>query len=341
MYIRYFIKIFLLTGVSVLISCNKNQDESDFRLTYPDYFPDPQYSFGNNVLTKEGFELGRALFHDPILSYDNTISCASCHSQAHAFADHNIKFSIGIDGKTGSRNSPAMFNLAWQSSFMWDGGINHIEIMPLAPITDTTEMGETLNNVIQKLHTHPYYQEKFKKVFGEKPIDSQKLFYALAQYMSMLVSDDSKYDKYRKGSENFTVDEEDGLIIFRKKCVSCHTEPLFTDFSFRNNGLVPLTNDLGKGRITLDKSDYYKFKVPSLRNIMLTYPYMHDGRFRTIDQVLDHYSEGIVFHENLDTSLIYIDKPGIPLTEIDKAKLKAFLVTLTDYKYISNPLFSQ
>jgi cytochrome c peroxidase len=132
------------------ISCQKDQDKSDFGLSYPDYFPEPHYKFGKNLLTKEGFELGRALFFDPILSIDSTISCASCHAQSHAFADHNTRMSFGVGGKMGTRNSPALINLAWQPIFMWDGGINHLEVMPLAPITEVVEMGETMKNVLTK-----------------------------------------------------------------------------------------------------------------------------------------------------------------------------------------------
>jgi cytochrome c peroxidase len=332
--------LFLLTLIWSY-SCQDDQNKSDFGLTYPDYFPAPHYQFGKNELTREGFELGRALFFDPILSIDSTISCESCHAQGHAFADHNTAFSVGIHGKMGNRNSPAMFNLAWQPIFMWDGGINHIEIMPLAPITNDVEMGQNMNSVLQKLNNHPIYAKRFSQVFGEKPINSQQLFYALTQYMAMLVSDDSKYDQYRKGNTTLTKDEEDGLQIFRAKCASCHTEPLFTDYSLRNNGLKILNDDLGFGRITLETSDNYKFKVPSLRNVALTYPYMHDGRFRSLDQVLDHYSQGVIEHENLDPLLIQNGQLGLPLSQEDKLKLKAFLHTLSDFTFTSNPLYSE
>ena len=234
-----------------------------------------------------------------------------------------------------------MFNLAWQPVFMWDGGINHIEVMPLAPITNEVEMGEDMLKIASKLSRNPSYSKRFQRVFGEKPIESQQIFYALAQYMSMLVSADAKYDRYRQGKESLSADEQDGLQIFRNKCASCHTEPLFTDFSLRNNGLEVLNDDLGFGRITLEEADKYKFKVPSLRNVVLTYPYMHDGRFRTLDQVLDHYSKGMVHHKNLDPLLMTNGQPGILLTDTDKVKLKAFLNTLSDYTFISNPLFSE
>lgn len=336
------IKFLCLLTLVWIYSCQNDQDKSDFGLTYPDYFPEPHYQFGKNKLSKEGFELGRALFFDPILSIDSTISCSTCHSQGHAFADHNTAMSFGIQGRMGNRNSPAMFNLAWQPIFMWDGGINHIEVMPLAPITNELEMGQNMNAVIEKLNQHPIYANRFSQVFAEKPINSQQLFYALTQYMSMLVSSNSKYDQYRQGKTTLTDEEFHGLQIFRAKCASCHTEPLFTDFSLRNNGLEILNDDLGFGRITLQESDYHKFKVPSLRNIAITYPYMHDGRFRTLDQVLDHYSSGVVHHKNLDPLLVNNDNTvGIPLTFEDKTNLKAFLQTLSDFTFTSNPLYSE
>ncbi|MBK8625191.1 MAG: cytochrome-c peroxidase [Saprospiraceae bacterium] len=339
--ISHKIRFLFLFALIWSYSCQDDQDKSDFGLTYPDYFPAPHYQFGKNKLTREGFELGRALFFDPILSIDSTISCESCHAQGHAFADHNTALSTGIAGLSGTRNSPALFNLAWQPIFMWDGGINHIEVMPLAPITNEVEMGQDMEGAIKKLNNHPTYSKRFRSIFGEKPIDSQQLFYALAQYMSMLVSYNSKYDQYRQGKSTLTADEDDGLQIFRAKCASCHTEPLFTDYSLRNNGLEILNDDLGYGRITLETSDNHKFKVPSLRNIALTYPYMHDGRFRTLDQVLDHYDSGIVQYTNLDPLLIQNGQLGIPLSQEDKLKLKAFLHTLSDFTFTSNPLYSE
>lgn len=334
-------KVIFVLIIFWLVSCSDDQGKSGFGLTYPDYFPAPHYQSDKNPITREGFELGRALFFDPILSIDSTISCETCHSQGHAFADHNTKLSVGIEGLRGNRNSPAMFNLAWQTSFMWDGGINHIEVMPLAPITNEVEMGESLENVIQKLNRSLKYKLRFQKIYGEKPIDSQKLFYVLAQYMSMLVSADAKYDKYRQGKTSLTSEELQGLTIFKQKCASCHPEPLFTDFSFRNNGLEILNDDIGHGRISLRKEDDYKFKVPSLRNIALTYPYMHDGRFRSLHEVLNHYSDHAVLHDNVDPLLISQVKAGIRLTETEKINIIAFLHTLTDITFISNPLYSE
>ena len=320
-------------------SCSDNRD--NFTLSYPDYFPQPVYQFENNPVSKEKFELGRKLFHDPVLSRDSTISCATCHAQGHAFADHNIALSVGIEHRTGSRNSPSIVNIVWQPHYMWDGGINHIEIMPFAPITNPVEMDEDMSHVVAKLNQNESYKQLFKHAFGKTKIESQQVFYALAQYMAFLVSDDSKYDQVRQGISSFTPEENLGYQIFLEKCNICHREPLFTDFSFRNTGLRYFDADLGRYRITQVDADKHKFKVPSLRNINLTYPYMHDGQLTSLDAVLEHYNSGIIYHDNLDPLLIKNGRLGIPLDAQEKNALKAFLKTLTDQSYLSNPLFSE
>lgn len=333
-------KTLLFFGLTVLFSCQEDRDTLQMR--YPGYFPEPVYTFGNNKLTSEGFLLGKKLFYDPILSKDSTISCASCHAQEHAFADHGTAMSIGIGGKMGTRNSPAIVNVAWQTSFMWDGGINHIEIMSFAPITNEVEMAEDMNHIIQKLSRNENYKNAFSAVFGKSKIESQQVFYALTQYMAMLVSDDSKYDRVKQGKETFTTEESDGFSLFLQKCATCHPEPLFTDYSFRNTGIGSKSGDTGRQKITLDDVDNYKFKVPSLRNVALTYPYMHDGSIRNLRSVLDYYSEGIQVNGNKVDPLLYQHgRPGIFLTEDEKNKLLAFLNTLTDYTFTTNPLFAE
>ncbi|MCB9309499.1 MAG: cytochrome-c peroxidase [Lewinellaceae bacterium] len=332
----------LLFMIVILGSCQDIQDEASFDLSYPAYFPEPHYQFGKNKLTKDGFELGKSLFYDPIVSRDSTISCSSCHFQGHAFADHNSTLSTGIDGLKGVRNSPAMFNLAWNTSFMWDGGINHIEVMPVAPITNHVEMDETMAKLVAKLRSNAKYNAYFKQVFGNNTeVDDQQILFVLAQFMSLLVSDNSRYDQFRKGLVEFDEEENAGYLIFKKYCTQCHAEPLFTDFSFRNNGLEFKNDDFGRQKVPLLDDDFMKFKVPSLRNVEMTYPYMHDGRFRTLKMVLDHYSTSLVPHENLDPSLKNAGQIGIPLSENDKEKLLVFLKTLNDYTFISNPLFGE
>ena len=284
--------------------------------------------------------MGRKLFFDPILSIDSTISCGSCHHQEDAFADGGLAQSIGVFGQKSLRNSQPIFNMAWNTLFMWDGGINHIEIQPFAPIVNPLEMGEDLNHVIDKLRRHSEYPDLFQNVFDETPLTDQQVFWVLAQYMGNLVSAESKYDKYVTGKVEFNQAELNGLRIFRANCASCHSEPLFLDNSFHNNGLDTSFPDQGRFGITRDPKDMGKFKTPTLRNIMLTGPYMHDGRFELIEEVIDHYSEGIESSNTL-SPLLYDNIGGMALSQSEKQDLITFLETLTDYEFISNPELSE
>lgn len=331
--------IFFLAASTVLFSCKKEEivqysGGQEIAFSIPNHFPSPHYNSSQNKVTTNGFLLGRRLFYDVRLSSDNSISCASCHHQAAAFSDAGMALSIGVDHKIGVRNSPGLFNLAWNTSFMWDGGINHIEIMSLAPLTDPNEMNMDMSELLEKLATIPEYPNLFNKAFGSTEITDQRLFYALTQFMVMLVSSESRYDKYSKGQVQFSTDEIAGLALFNQYCIDCHGTPLFTDYSFRNNGLV-LNDDNGREQITLNAADRGKFKVPSLRNVALTYPYMHDGRFATLEEVLDHYRFGIVESETLDPLLVN----GIQLSSTEKIQLIQFLNTLSDHEYSTNELF--
>lgn len=336
---RFHTFLIALASLTMLVSCRKTGKTEPVKwgLKVPAHFPEPVYKFENNQQFQARFELGRDLFYDPILSLDNTISCASCHSQTHAFADHNGAFSSGVGGTLGTRNSPSISNLAWYPSFMWDGGVNHIEVFSIAPITNPLEMKETIANVLVKLNAQESYRKKFRKAYNATTITDQKLFQALSQYMAMIVSANSKYDKFREGKTSLSAGEQEGLALFQAKCASCHTEPLFTDFTFRNNGLDATFTDLGRGHITQNPNDNGKFKVPSLRNVELTYPYMHDGRFFTLSQVMDHYSSGIQDSPTRDASLA----DGIPMTASEKQKIILFLKTLTDYALMADPLLAE
>ena len=327
-----FVPALLLTLV-FLGSCRKDHVEKiePFEFNAPDYFPEIQYNFNENQVTKGRFKLGKMLFFDPILSSDSTISCASCHAQVHAFADHNVSLSAGVDGRLGKRNSPSVANMAFSPAFMWDGGVNHLEIFSLAPITDPNEMDETMSNVINKLNQNEIYQWLFKKHYQVDEVNDQVLFRALTIYVTMIISDQSKLDQWKRGETELSPMEEQGRQLFNSKCASCHSGALQTDYSYRNNGLdATFEEDLGRGRITQKPEDNGKFKVPSLRNVMLTYPYMHDGRMFTIREVLDHYDEGVVQSETLDPVLVN----GIPMTETEKDQIIAFLETLTDYELL-------
>lgn len=307
----------------------------------PPGWPQPVYDFSKNPVTENGFQLGRRLFYDPVLSRDSTISCASCHLQATGFAhvDHNL--SHGVDGRIGIRNAPALMNMAWQTAFMWDGGVNHLDMQPLSPITSQDEMDETMSGVVQKLNRSPLYRRLFAAAFeGDSVITGQHLLLALAQFQVMLVSANAKYDKHLRGETGgeFTAQEARGLTIFRKNCASCHAEPLFTNDGFANNGLPVDTalNDTGRMRITRNSADTLLFKIPTLRNIQFTYPYMHDGRFRKLRDVINHYTSGISQNGTTDSRL----RTPIVLSPDEKTDLVAFLHTLTDMEFLFDPQFS-
>lgn len=306
----------------------------------PSGWPQPVYNYQTNTLSDEGFRLGRKLFYDTRLSRDNTISCGSCHQDFAAFAHSAHSLSHGIDGLFGTRNAPALFNLNWHPNFMWDGGVNHIEVQPLAPIINPVEMDETMENVIIKLKKDPVYEHMFTEVYGDNDINSQRIFKAIAQFQGMLVSSNSKYDKYVRGEPGGVLSdsEQRGLTLFtEKKCASCHVPPLFTDFSFRNNGLSynAALNDSGRAHVTGLATDRNKFKVPSLRNITVTSPYMHDGRFESLSQCLSHYNNGITYTENIDTLL----KKNISMTNQEMQDIIEFLGTLRDNDFLTDSRF--
>lgn len=297
----------------------------------------PHYDFSKNPLTEEGFQLGRKLFYDPILSRDSTISCASCHLQATGFTHVDHSLSHGIEGKVGNRNSMTLMNLAWSKSFMWDGGVNHLDVQPLNPITSPVEMNETLENVVSKLQNTEHYPILFEKAFGSPKITGQRLLKAISQFELQLVSSNSKYDKVMRKETEFTEQEQNGYRLFKTNCATCHNEPLFTNGKFENNGLEIDTtlNDLGRIKMTNQKEDYLRFKVPTLRNVQFTFPYMHDGRFKTLTEVVKHYN-------SIGANTILTKQLSKPmnLSEHDRVDLVAFLKTLTDQEFLFNPRFS-
>ncbi len=326
----------MVTGV---YACHKETMDIFAGFQKPANFPEPVYHFTTNPVTKDGFELGRKLFYDPLLSRNNTISCGSCHIQTSAFTHHGHDVSHGIDDRLGSRNSPAIMNLAWNPALMWDGGIFDLDLQPIAPVTNHVEMDETMENVLTKLKNSSVYPALFQRAFGSDEITTAKALKALSQFMLMCVSSNSKYDKVKRNeNETFTADEQAGYQLVTQKCSPCHKEPLFTDNSFRNNGIaIGANDDKGRYMVTVTAGDEYKFKVPSLRNVELTAPYMHDGRFYTLDAVLDHYSSHIQQTPNLDPLL----SAGIPLSAAEKTQIIAFLKTLTDREFTSNRLLSE
>jgi cytochrome c peroxidase len=336
--------ISVLFALTFLVSCKKDGDNggnvTQLRFEVPSNFPSAVYQFTDNEVSNQRFQLGRKLFYDPVLSRDSTISCGSCHIQSGAFSHIDHKVSHGIDGLTGIRNSPVIFNMAWQTNFFWDGGVNHLELQPINPIQNPVEMDETMANVISKLRMSEEYKNMFLNAYGSDSITSQLMLRAMAQFMAMMVSANSKYDKYMRGEPGgtFTAQELNGLNIYRQKCASCHTEPLFTDLTYRNNGLDSVfTDDPGRALITGLPDDEGKFKVPSLRNTEVSFPYMHHGKIKTLQNVLDHYSSGIKNSATLDPLL----QGGIPLTSQEKIELNSFLETLTDYTFLTDSKFSE
>lgn len=322
--------ILLLTGIAAgttIISCNKSDSNSAAPLQFvpPEGWPDTQYDFAANPITNAGFALGKKLFYDGKLSKDGNFPCGSCHQQFAAFANFDHNLSHGFNNQFTTRNAPALYNLAWQTEFHRDGGIAHLDLQPLAPITAPNEMAETIPDVLAKLQTDPDYPKMFKAAFADGEINTANMTKALSQFMLMLVSAGSKYDQVKAGNAQFDVNEAAGYALFQEKgCTSCHSEPLFTNNSFVNDNLPtdPVLNDLGRMAITGNPADLGKFKVPSLRNVALTFPYMHDGRFTSLTAVMNHYSA---------TS---------PLTSGEQDLLIAFLQTLTDNAFTSNPLFA-
>jgi cytochrome c peroxidase len=324
-------------------SCRKKGDApvtiTPLEFTTPPGFPAPKFDFNASPVSKEGFELGRHLFYEGKLSKDGNFPCASCHQQFAAFATFDHDLSHGFNNQFTTRNAQGLFNLAWQANFHWDGGINHLEVQPLAPITAPNEMAEDINAVISKLNQNPKYKPMFRSAFGSDEINSQRMLKALSQFMIMMTSANSKYDKMKRGEATFNSAEQAGYVTFQAKCASCHVEPLFTDMSFRNNGLTlnSFLKDFGRMRVTNKREDSLKFKVPSLRNIYETYPYMHDGRFWNLSQVLEHYSTGIQSSSTLDPLLVN----RIPLNATEKFNLIYFLGTLSDTSFTKDKRFSQ
>ncbi len=337
--------VFLIASVTLLSyglgSCRKNEQQNHLlglQQVIPSGFPDPVYKFADNPLSKEGFELGRKLFYDGRLSIDGVHPCSSCHQQIAGFGTYEHDRSHGVYNSHTLRNAPVLFNLAWSNSFHWDGEFNSLKEEAAQPINGHVEMGESFQGVISKLQDDSEYRKMFKEVFRYPFIKPEYILQSLAQFTGYLVSADSKYDRYKNGATTFTIQEESGYQLFKAKCAICHKEPLFTDYSYHNIGL-PIDNglqDYGKIRMTGKKEDSLKFKVPTLRNVNISSNYMHDGRFNTLAQCLNHYRTGVQQSTTLDPLLIN----GISLTNAETADIIVFLKTLTDSSFLKDPRFA-
>jgi cytochrome c peroxidase len=335
-------------------------------------FPMPDLPKDNPLIT-ERVALGEQLFHEPLLSKDNTISCASCHDSKHAFADPR-QFSVGVREQVGTRNAMPLFNLAWRNSFFWDGRAPSLRAQALMPIQDHTEMDESLTNVVAKLsrpaitpetrnsrpETTPNYPALFTAAFGSPEITPEKIGLAIEAFLLTLTSYDSKFDRAVAGKAQLSEQEQRGLQLFMTEydprrqqfgadCFHCHGGPLFQSQTFANNGLdieptklcftcskvSCVHREAGRAGVTHKASDWGKFASPSLRNIALTAPYMHDGRFQTLEEVVAHYSSGQKRSATLDPNLAKHRDGGVLLSEANQKALVAFLRTLTDGKYVS------
>ena len=301
----------------------------------------------NNPLTEEGVALGKKLFFDRKLSGNNTQACASCHKPQNSFTD-NTRFSNGIDGVFGSRNSMPLMNLAWNftDKFAWDGKELGLERQALEPVKNPIEMHSNWANVAEKLQQDPEYPTLFLRAFGTTTIDSSLVTKAIAQFERILISGNAKFDQYLLGNATLSLEELNGFTIFMDEekgdCFHCHgsdNNPLWTDNGFHNNGLDSTFDDLGLGAVTGDPNDNGTFRSPSLRNLNFTAPYMHDGRFATLEEVINHYSEGLQFSSTIDPLMKKVSQGGVQLTPQEKLDLKAFLLTLTDPEFINNPDF--
>jgi len=351
---------FLVMVLLIVIACGKEEpmemlsiDETPYVLEYGN-LPPPDLPT-DNALTEQGVKLGRMLFYEKMLSKDGTQSCASCHNQADGFSD-SLQFSIGIEMLPGTRQAMSVFNMAWNSNeFFWDGRAHLLRDQSLLPIQDPLEMNETLENVVSKLGESQTYKDQFVRAFGSEEVNPEKISLAMEQFMLSIVSSNSKYDQFLVGEAEFTESEERGRLLFETEynpffpdqsgadCAHCHGGANFENDLYMNNGLDLDADflDIGREMVTQDISDKAKFKVPTLRNIEVTAPYMHDGRFETLEEVVDQYNLHVQQSSTLDPSLIQVvDNGGLNLSQQDKTDLINFLKTLTDQEFLSNPQYS-
>ncbi|MCB9045220.1 MAG: c-type cytochrome [Chitinophagales bacterium] len=345
----------------LLTQCKKDPEvptteDVTFDQTLYDFNPGkfPMPVFNDNPPTVQGVKLGRMLFYEKMLSQDGSLACAGCHLQSHGFTD-TARFSIGVRDLPGKRQAMSVFNTAWHTNeFFWDGRAHLLRDQSLKPIQDELEMNETLDNVVAKLSASEMYRNQFFRAFGNEEVTPEKMSLAMEQFMNTIISNQSKYDKYLAGEATLTAEEEHGRQLFFMEyneflpnqsgadCAHCHSGFNFANNKYINNGLDAegMAMDNGREKTSMMMSDRAKFKVPSLRNIELTAPYMHDGRFKTLEEVVDHYNNGIKSSATLDPALQATTNTGLRLSQKDKSDLVAFLKTLTDRTLATDERFS-
>ena len=357
---KYLILTFLVSSL-LIIACKKtttgnfaSYDDTPYALNIVNNtLPAPNLP-SDNPMTKAKVELGRMLFYEKSMSSDGTVSCASCHHQATGFSDPN-QFSIGVNGATGGRQAMGIINMAWnENEFFWDGRAHFLRDQSLGPIENPLEMNETLENVIVKLKSNQSIRQQFIRAFGTPEITAEKMSLAMENFMMALVSDDSKYDRYLVGTAVLTASEERGRALFFEEyneffpdlsgadCAHCHSGANFENDLYMNNGL-DLTSqfvDFGREDATANPTDRAKFKVPTLRNIEVTGPYMHDGRFQTLEEVVNQYDHGVKNSTTVDPAVLATTATGLMLDDQDKIDLINFMKTLTDYTFLSNTEYS-
>jgi len=331
--------IFVILSL-LFVACKPETDElimpenKPYALHLPNHFPEMPVP-ADNPLTVDAVELGRLLFHDTRLSRDGLVSCATCHLQHLAFSDGQA-LSTGIEGRTGLRNAPSLANVGYAPRLFADGGVPSLELQVLAPIADENEMDHNILLAAEELNQDPVLHELSMSAF-QRGLTPYSITRALAAFERSLVSVDSKYDQYLLGELTLTEEEMQGMALFmgdELKCASCHAGVLFSNFDYINIGLYSEYADAGRERITLNQEDHGKFKTPSLRNVALTAPYMHDGSLESLEEVIGFFASGGENHINKDPRI-----DGFELSEEDKSKLIAFLNTLSDETLLQNPSY--
>jgi len=358
---RLFLSICL---VFFTLSCSPEKDDAPalapdgptpYELKIPQLLPKSYVIPADNPLTVEGVELGRHLFYEKKLSGNNSMSCANCHQQEKAFTDGKA-LSLGIDQRPTRRSAMSLANLLWFNQFNWDGSASSLEAQARGPIENPVELHQPMAEAVKKLQATALYPPLFGKAFGSTTITEENILKALAQFQRTLISADARYDRYLQNKEMLTPDELDGMRLFLThpdpstntrggNCGDCHGGTLLSLRTFHNNGLDEVLTDKGLGEVTGRATDMGKFKAPSLRNIALTAPYMHDGRLATLEQVLDHYNDHLRYNSpNLDPLIIEASNQPqgktLRLTAEEKRKIIAFLHTLTDSTFINDKRFA-
>ena len=330
-----FIKHIIYSMLVILVTACQHDDDQGYVVEKPDHFPDFQSPL-DNELTAERVALGKKLFYEKALSIDSSISCESCHLQHLAFTDGKAK-SIGVEGRVGARNAPALINLAYDKFFFRDGGVSNLETQAMSPILNVNEMAHGIHEAAGRLAQDDSYQRLAQAAYGRE-MSAYVVVRALAAFQRTLISGNSRFDAYyyENDASIFSESEKNGKAIFFGKgnCSNCHEGFNLTNFSFENNGLYEVYEDKGRSRISLLIEDEGKFKVPTLRNVEYTAPYMHDGSLATLEAVVEHYNSGGKHHINQSEFV----KP-LNLTEQEQVDLVNFLKTLTDDEFLNNPKF--